>query len=223
MTVNGTIAGSVAVAGASVADASWNVATIGFGTVMSGTANQAVPGTTPFSDSGSLTFTVPLGGTFELLVDYDLSTSGSGAGADSTSEIASSLVEISAVIAPPLAPFSTTFLAPALTGTTAATPAGPFQARRAIRVKMQLRDTNGDLVADATAKTLDVGVTVFPVPSGPAIDLGARPPRIRYRAGQDMFVFRLKTRAAGFVAGQTYRLVIDVAGTPVGEGFFSLN
>ncbi|MGH7789492.1 MAG: hypothetical protein ACRERC_21650 [Candidatus Binatia bacterium] len=223
VTVTGTLSGSVSVAGASLADAAWNVATTGFGTVMAGTATQAVPGSTPFSDAGSLTFTLPLGGTFQLVVDYDLSTSGSGPGANSTSEIAASLVQISAVIAPPLAPFSTTFLAPLLGGTTAATPAGPFQARRAIRVQMQLRDTNGDLVSDAVAKTLDVGVEVFPVPAGPAIDLGPRPPRIRYRARKDMFVFRLKTRAAAFVAGQTYRLVIDVAGTPVGEGFFSLN
>ena len=222
VTVTGTLSGSVSVAGTSVADAAWNVATTGFGTVMTGAANQAVPGSTPFSDAGTLTFTLPLGGTFELLVDYDLSTSGSGLGADSTSEIAASLVQISAVIAPPLAPFSTTFLAPMLGGTTAASPAGPFQARRAIRVQMQLRDTNGDLVSDAVAKALDVGLTVFPVPAGPAIDFGLRPPRIRYRARADMFVFRLRTRSAGFVAGQTYRLVIDVAGTPVGEGFFAL-
>lgn len=101
VTITGSISGAVSVAGASLAAASWNVATTGFGTVMSGSASQATPGSTPFSDSGSITFTVPLGSTFELLVDYDLSTSGSGAGADSTSEITASLVQISAVLTPP--------------------------------------------------------------------------------------------------------------------------
>jgi hypothetical protein len=100
VTVTGDISGFVTAAGASVADASWNVATTSNGPVMVGSASQGVPGTTNFSDSGSITFTVPLGGTFELLVDYDLTTSGSGAGAASTSNIASSLVEISAVIPP---------------------------------------------------------------------------------------------------------------------------
>ena len=101
VTVTGSIAGLVSVAGASVADVSWNVATTSFGTVMTGAANQNVAGTTPFTDSGSITFTIPLGSTFELLVDYKLSTSGSGAGANSTGEISASLVEISAVIQPP--------------------------------------------------------------------------------------------------------------------------
>lgn len=101
VTVTGSISGAVTVAGASLADAAWNVDVTGVGTVMAGTATQATPGSTPFSDSGSLTFTVPLGATFELLVDYDLTTSGSGAGADSTSEVTASLVQISAVIAPP--------------------------------------------------------------------------------------------------------------------------
>jgi hypothetical protein len=97
VTVTGTISGFVTAAGGSVADADWNVATTANGTVMAGSASQSVPGTTNFSDSGSITFSVPLGSTFELLVDYDLTTSGSGAGAASTSNIASSLVEISAI------------------------------------------------------------------------------------------------------------------------------
>jgi hypothetical protein len=101
VTVEGSIAGYVSVAAASVADAAWNVEVLSVGTVMSGTASQVVPGSTNFNDAGSITFSVPLGGTFELLVDYDLSTSGSGAGANSTSEITASLVEISAEIAPP--------------------------------------------------------------------------------------------------------------------------
>lgn len=90
------------VGGTAIADASWNVATTSHGTVMMGAASQATIGNTPFADVGLLTFTIPLGSTFELLVDYDLSTSGSGAGADSTSEITASLVQISAELAPPM-------------------------------------------------------------------------------------------------------------------------
>ena len=101
VTVTGSIAGSVSVAGAASAAAMWNVTTSSFGTVMSGSASQGVPGSTPISDGGTITFSLPLGSTFDLLVDYDLTTSGSGAGADSTSEITSSLVQISAVLAPP--------------------------------------------------------------------------------------------------------------------------
>lgn len=101
VTVTGSIAGQVSVAGTAVADAAWTVATTGYGTVMSGTASQSVAGSTPFGDAGSLTFTLPLAGTFELLVDYQLSTSGSGVGADSTAEVTASLVEISAAFPPP--------------------------------------------------------------------------------------------------------------------------
>ncbi len=104
VTVSASIAGTLTVAGASVADASWNVATTAFGTVISGTANQSVAGTSNFSDTNTITFSLPLGDTFELLLDYDLSTSGSGSGASSNSEITSSLVEISAVIAPVVPP-----------------------------------------------------------------------------------------------------------------------
>lgn len=100
VTVSASMAGVLSVAGASVADASWNVATTSYGSVISGTANQSVAGSSNFNDSNSITFSLPLGSTFELLVDYDLSTSGSGAGATSNSEITASLVEISAVIAP---------------------------------------------------------------------------------------------------------------------------
>jgi len=101
VTIDASIAGYVEIiGGAAVADASWNVATTTHGTVMSGSASQGIVGNTPFSDAGLLTFTIPLGGTFELLVDYDLSTSGGGAGANSTSEVTASLVEISAVLTP---------------------------------------------------------------------------------------------------------------------------
>ncbi len=101
VTIDGSITGHVTVAGAALAAATWNVATSAFGAVMSGSASQAVPGNTPISDAGTLAFALPLGGTFDLIVDYDLSTSGSGAGADSTSEITPSLVQISAALAGP--------------------------------------------------------------------------------------------------------------------------
>lgn len=106
VTVSGSLAGQVSVAGSSLADATWNVATASYGTVMAGAASQSVPGSTPFSDAGSITFSLPLGSTFDLIVDYDLSTSGNGAGADSTAEITASLVEISAVIPPPMSMFT---------------------------------------------------------------------------------------------------------------------
>jgi len=105
VTVDASIAGFVSVAGASVADAAWSVTTSA-GSVMSGTANQSVAGTTNFSDLGTISFSVPLGGTFDLTVDYDLSTSGGGVGADSTSQVDASLVEISAFVPPMLAPIS---------------------------------------------------------------------------------------------------------------------
>lgn len=100
VTISGAISGQVVVAGAAVAAAAWSVTAPGIGTVMSGTASQSVPGSAPFTDAGSLTFSLPLGSTFQLLVDYDLSTSGSGSGANSTAEIVSSLVEISADFPP---------------------------------------------------------------------------------------------------------------------------
>jgi hypothetical protein len=230
VTVTGAIDGSLSVAGSSVADAAWNVATTSYGTVMSGTANQSVVGTSPFSDAGSLTFTLPLGGTFELLVDYDLSTSGSGAGADSTSLVNSALVQISAVIPPPVAPFNVSFLTPMLNGTTSGAPAGPFPVKKALKVQFELRDTNGDLVDDALGKMLakegHIAVEVYddtPVASATPIDLGPRPPRVHYRARKDLFKFRLKTRGDAWVAGNSYRLVITADGTPVGEAFFALN
>lgn len=102
VTIDASIAGYVEIVGGSaVADAAWDVVAPGQGTVISGSASQTVAGNTPFADSGSLTFVVPLGSTFDLLVDYDLSTSGGGAGTDSTSEITASLVEISASLTPP--------------------------------------------------------------------------------------------------------------------------
>jgi len=101
VTITGSLTGAVTVAGAATAAATWDVSTTGFGTVMSGAASQATPGSTPLSDSGSLTFTLPLGSTFDLLVSYDLTTAGGGAGANSTSEIGASLVQISAALSPP--------------------------------------------------------------------------------------------------------------------------
>ncbi len=109
VTVTGVIDGVVTVAGAAVANASWNVATTSFGTVISGSASQLAVGSTPFSDSGTLNFTIPLGTDFQLLVDYDLSTSGSGGGASSNAEVIQvipggpfgAIVEVSAVVPPP--------------------------------------------------------------------------------------------------------------------------
>jgi hypothetical protein len=107
VTIDASIAGYIEIVGGSaVADATWNVAAPGQGTVIGGTASQAVAGNSPFADSGSLTFMVPLGSSFDLLVDYDLSTSGAGAGADSTSEITASLVEVSASLTPPAPMFA---------------------------------------------------------------------------------------------------------------------
>ena len=112
VTITGSLSGSVTATGASIASATWNVATTLYGTVMTGIADQLVPGSTGFSDSGTITFTVPLGSTFELIVDYDLTASGAGAGANSTSEMAASLVQISAVLQP-LAPPLVVFVGPA--------------------------------------------------------------------------------------------------------------
>jgi len=96
--VTGDISGVLSVAGASSADAGWNVATTLYGTVINGSSTLAIPGTTSFSDSGTITFSLPLGNTFELLVDFNLLTSGNGAGADSKSEVTSALVQITATV-----------------------------------------------------------------------------------------------------------------------------
>lgn len=230
VTVTGSIAGYVSVAGASLADAFWNVATTGFGTVMAGSSSQTVPGTTNFSDAGTLTFTIPLGTTFDLLVDYDLSTSGSGAGADSTSEVTASLVEISAVIPPPVGPsFTAVLSAPIGTLTSSATPAGPFKLRRTIPVKFQLFDQKGNLVDDATAEKLDVRIDVYyqqKGADGKPVDIGDSPAdsgdSFRYDADADQFLFNLGTKSSGWLADYTYRIEILVNGKPVGEAYFSL-
>lgn len=109
VTVTATIDGVVTAAGTATADATWNVATTAYGTVISGSASQTVPGSTPFTDGATLNFTIPLGTDFQLLVDYDLSVSGSGAGASSNSEITQvlpggpfgAIVEVSAAVPPP--------------------------------------------------------------------------------------------------------------------------
>ncbi len=225
VTVTGDIAGFVSVAGASVANASWNVATTSFGTVMSGTASQTVAGTTPFTDSGSLTFTIPLGSTFQLEADYDQNTSGSGAGANSTAEIDSFLVQVSAVISPPVVPMLTAhFVAPIFDGTTVVSPAGPFHRGRTIRVRFQLQDEKGNVITGPEGRKLDVSVQVFSTQKGAEktpIDLGSKA-RLRYHARRGVFASRLKTKGQAWSAGQTYRIEVDVAGKPVGEAFFAL-
>jgi hypothetical protein len=109
VTVTATIDGVVTAAGSATADATWNVATTAYGTVISGAASQTVPGSTPFTDNATLNFTIPLGTDFQLLVDYALSVSGSGAGASSNSELTlvqpggpfGGIVEVSAAVQPP--------------------------------------------------------------------------------------------------------------------------
>lgn len=232
VTIDASIAGYVSVAGTSVADAAWNVATTSFGTVMNGSANQSVAGTTNFADAGTLTFTIPLGGTFELLVDYDLSASGSGAGADSTSEITASLVEISAAVQPPITPVISVNVLEPLTGGTIGGPitvAGPFKKNRTIPVKFQLFDEKGVLVSDDVAQKLDVRIEVYYYEKGAdgtPIDLGDTPSDIgdsfRYDADADLFIFNLGTKSSGWLADYAYRIEIVINGKPLGEAYFSL-
>lgn len=230
VTVTGSIAGFVSVAGASMADALWNVMSPSNGTVMSGTASQSTPGTTNFSDSGTLTFTIPLGGTFDLLVNYDLSTSGSGAGANSTSEVSQSLVQVSAVILPPVAPVVTvSFPGPTLGGTTVVSPAGPFHKNRTIPIRIEVRDANGELLSDEEASKLDARIVVYPTSEkgdGKPVELKPMPQRkddtFRYNAGSDQFFYNLSTYGPAWTAGQTYRIEVRLNGKPLGEAFFAL-
>lgn len=232
VTIDASIAGYVSVAGASVADAFWNVATTSFGTVMTGSANQGVAGTTNFSDSGTLTFTIPLGSTFELLVDYDLSTSGGGAGADSTSEITASLVEVSAAVQPPIGPVVVVDVLKPLVGGTIGGPitvSGPFKKNRTIPVKFQLFDEKGVLVSDDVANRLDVRLDVYYYEKGAdgtPLDLGDSPSdsgdSFRYDADADQFIFNLGTKSSGWRSDYTYRIEIVIDGKALGEAYFSL-
>lgn len=232
VTIDASMAGFVSVAGASVADAAWNVSTTSFGTVINGSSSQTVAGTTNFSDAGTLTFTIPLGSTFELMVDYDLSTSGSGAGADSTSEITASLVEVSAAVQPPIGPLVTVAVLEPLVGGTIGGPitvAGPFKKNRTIPVKFQLFDENRELVSDEVAERLDVRLDVYYYErgaDGSPVDLGESPSDIgdsfRYDAEADQFIFNLGTKSSGWLADYTYRIEIVIDGHPVGEAYFSL-
>jgi len=77
ITITASIVGEVEAVGTSSADASWFLSS-NFGTIMSGSASQATPGLTPFSDSGTLTFVIPLGGTFQLDLLYQLDAAGTG-------------------------------------------------------------------------------------------------------------------------------------------------
>jgi hypothetical protein len=192
---------------------------------MSGAASQTVPGTTPFTDAGSITFTIPLGSTFQLQADYDQNTSGSGAGANSTAEIDSFLVQIAATIPAPVAPLVAHFIAPLFDGTTVVSPAGPFRLGCTIPVRFQLQDDKGNVISGPEGGKLDVDVTVFSTQKGAEktpIDLGPNPPPLRYHARRGVFALRLKTKGQAWSAGQTYRIEVSVAGTPVGEAFFGL-
>jgi hypothetical protein len=229
VTIDASILGSLSVAGSSTADATWNVTTTTHGSVMASTQSLAAAGTSPISDSGTLTFTIPLGTTFELLVHYDLNTAGNGAGANSFSELTASLVEVSAVIAPPVPPmFTTTFLNPLGNTTTSSNPAGPYKKNRTIPVKFELLDEDGLPVSDAVATTLDVRLGAYydlPGSGGTAVDPGDNPPdngdSFRY-LGDGMFMFNLGTKHADWIADYSYRVVVEVDGATVGQGFFAL-
>jgi hypothetical protein len=230
VTITGSIAGSVSVVGTSMAHALWNVMSPSNGTVMSGTSDQLIPGTTNYSDSGTLIFPITLGSTFELLVSYDLSTSGSGAGASSTSEVQQSLVEISAVISSPVVPVVTvSFPGPSLGGTTVVSPAGPFHKNRTIPTRIEVRDANGELLSDEEASKLDARIVVYPTSEegdGKPIELKPMPQRkddtFRYNSGSDQFFYNLSTYGPAWAADQTYRIEVRINGKPLGEAFFAL-
>jgi hypothetical protein len=65
ITIDASIVGDLDVVGTATADAAWLVST-NFGTVMNGSASQSTPGLSPFSDLGTLSFIIPLGGTFSI-------------------------------------------------------------------------------------------------------------------------------------------------------------
>jgi len=229
VTIDASILGGLSVAGVSTADATWNVTTTTHGSVMAGTQSLATAGTSTISDSGSLTFTIPLGSTFELFVHYDFNTAGSGAGANSFSEISASLVEISAEIAPPVAPmFAAFFLNPLGNATSSSNPAGPYKKNRTIPVKFDLLDENGDLVTDAAAELLDVRLGAYydlPILGGTAVDPGDNPPdngnEFRY-LGNGRFIFNLSTKHSDWIPDYSYRIVVEVDGEESGEAFFAL-
>jgi hypothetical protein len=90
ITIDTSIVGEVAASAGATADASWLVST-NFGTVMNGAASQTVAGLTPFSDAGTLSFIIPLGGSFQMTLLYQLDAAGSGI-TDSRAEVFSSIV-----------------------------------------------------------------------------------------------------------------------------------
>ena len=229
--ITGSISGVVSAAGTSMSTALWNVTSPSNGTVMSGTASQPTPGTTNFNDAGTLIFNMPLGSTFDLLVNYNLSTNGNGAGANSTSEVSQSLVEVSAVIAPPVAPVVTvSYPGPTLGGTTVVSPAGPFHKGRTIPIRIEVRDGEGTILSDEEAQKLDVRIVVYPTSEekddGKPIELKPQPQRkddtFRYNAGSDQFFYNLSTYGPAWSADQTYRIEIRINGKPLGESFFAL-
>jgi len=224
VTIDADILGSISVAGASTADATWNVTTTTHGSVMANTVSLATAGTSPINDTGTLTFTIPLGTTFELFVHYDLNTAGSGAGANSFSEVTASTVEVSAVLAPPM--FTATLGNPIGNSTTPANPAGPYRKGRTIPVRFELRDTNGQLITNAAAQNLDVRISLYyDQPQGTTVPSAANPPQhgraFRYR-GNGKYGLTLRTRHPDWLPDYSYKAVVEVDGQPVGEAFFAL-
>ncbi len=226
VTIDASIVGSLSVAGTSTADASWNVTTTTHGSVMAGTLSLGAAGTSALNDNGSLTFTIPLGTTFELLVHYNLNTAGAGAGANSFAEVTASTVEVSAVPSPtPL--FSATFGQPIGSGTTSASPAGPFNKNRTIPVKVDLRDSNGELVTDAAASALDVRIGLYYDQSqGGSTPAAANPPQhgsaFQYK-NNGRYKLNVSTKHADWVKDHSYRIEVEVDGQSAGEAFFSLD
>jgi len=158
VTINAWITGTVSVAGTSTADATWDVTTTTHGSVMAGTVSQVVVGSSPISDTGTLTFTIPLGTSFQLLVDYETNATENGAAANSFSEVTASAVQILAAFPSP--PMFTANFSGQLIGTNSGNPARPYKANKTIPVKIQLKDAQGATVTDAVANGLDVRVAL---------------------------------------------------------------
>lgn len=88
LTLDASIVGDLFVnSGAATADASWNITT-NFGTIVSGSSSLNTVGTLPYSDTGSLSFVIPLGSSFQLTVEFDVMATGTG-NSSSRAEISS--------------------------------------------------------------------------------------------------------------------------------------
>ncbi|MGE3313690.1 MAG: PEP-CTERM sorting domain-containing protein [Planctomycetaceae bacterium] len=85
VTIDASIVGEVAASGGGNASANWLLSS-SYGSIMNGSAGQFTPGLTPFSDSGSLSFIIPLNSSFQLTLLYELNATGSGV-SDSRAEV----------------------------------------------------------------------------------------------------------------------------------------